>query len=297
MRNNYIFILLFFLFFLISLINIYGLDSVVMKLDPDYVKTHGEPVYFNVYVENIPPRESLGTPTSYNDPEIKDGGCGGVDVYINYSEEYLKPLGFNWSEEFKDVKIKEYRFENGTFYLSILFENPQEGNICLGTLTFSPIKKGRTTLNLSGVVSSEWGVVYSSKSRYYIDYGKESQRFGYYPDTEFYGATVVIEGESNYTNYSTKLEETLNESDILGEESPTYTGKVINRAINNITIITNQDTPKVVVKEINISERPNITIIVHTSETLDHRLLIYTFLGSIISGVLFGIIMRLMGIV
>lgn len=145
--HNYFFnikfkhILLFTLFFSIFLNDNYASDIVVVKLNPDYVKTHGDPVYFNISLENIPPRESLGMPTSSNDPTIKDGGCGGVDIYINYSNEYLGPIGFNWSDEFKDVKVKEYKFENGTFYLSILFENPQEGNICLGTLTFSPIKK------------------------------------------------------------------------------------------------------------------------------------------------------------
>lgn len=151
------------------------------------------------------------------------------------------------------------------------------------------------------MVSSEWGVVYSSKSRYYIDYGKESQRFGYYPDTEYYGATVVIEGEGNYTNYSTKLEETLNESDILGEEYRGSSGhicNVFNKIVNNITITSNQDIPKVTVKEINLSEgKPNITIIINTSEVLDYRLFIYTFLGSLLSGVLFGLIIKLMRVV
>jgi len=287
------------LFFSVFFTDIYALDSVVVKLDPDYVKTYGEPVYFKISVENIPPRGSLGMPDLENDPDIKDGGCGGVEVYVNYSEEYLKPLGFNWSEEFKNIKIKEYRFENGTFFLSIFFaNNTQEGSIYLGTLTFSPIKKGRTTLNLSGAVSSEWGVPYSSKKRYYIDYGKRSQRIEYYPDTEFYGATVVIEGEGNYTNHSTKLEETFDESDVLDEESLKYRGNFIPRIINNITVIANQDMPKVIVKEINISEeKPNITVIVNTSEVLDYKLLIYTFLGSLLSGALFGVIMKLMRIV
>jgi len=291
-RVFYIFITL--LFFSMFFTNTYALDSIVVKLDPDYVKTYEEPVYFKICVENIPPRESLGTPSIYSDPEIIDGGCLGVDIYINYSSEHLKPIGFNWSEEFKNVKMKEYRFENGTFYLSISFQDPKEGNICLGTLTFSPIKKGRTTLNLSGIVSSEYGITYSNKNRYYIDYGKTSQRIEYYPNTEFHGATVVIEGEGNYINYSTKLEETLGESNIVDEESSEYRGKVI----NNITVIINQDVPKVVVKEINISERkPNITVIVNTSEVLDYKLLIYTFIGSLLSGILFGAIMKLMRIV
>ena len=135
------YILLFTLFFSIFLSDNYALDNVVVKLNPDYTKAYGDPVYFNISLENIPPRESLGMPSLYTDPEIKDGGCGGVDIYVNYSEDYLKPIGFNWGDEFKDVKLKEYGFENGTFYLRILFENPQEVNICLGNLTFSPIKK------------------------------------------------------------------------------------------------------------------------------------------------------------
>ncbi|MBW9220681.1 hypothetical protein KKP91_00470 [Methanothermococcus sp. SCGC AD-155-M21] len=298
------YIILFTLFFSIFLNDNYALDSVVVKLNPDYIKTHGDPVYFNISLENIPPRKSLGMPSIYSDSEIRDGGCLGADIYVNYPNEYLGSIGFNWSDEFKEVKLKEYKFENGTFYLSISFDSPVEGNICLGTLTFSPIKKGRTTLNLSGVVSSECGMAYSSKSRYYIDYGKASQSIGYYPDTEYCGATVVIEGGGNYTNHSTKLEETLNESDILSsskeasKESSTYVpSNIINKITNNITISTNQSIPKVIVKEINLSERPNITVIINTSEVLDYRLLIYTFLGSLLSGVLFGVIMRLMRIV
>ena len=286
----------FFVFLLISLTATYALDSVVVKLDPNYVETYGEPVYFKIYVENIPPRGSLGVPDLYNDASKIDGGCGGVDITVNYSPEYLKPLEFNWSEEFKDIKLKEYRFENGTFYLSILFSNsPKEGNIYLGTLAFIPIKEGETTLNISGVVSSEHGIKYSSKNRYYIDYGKASQRIAYYPDTKFQGATVVIKGVSNYTNYSTRLEGTFNESDVLDEHSE-FKGKILCKIINNITVTPNFNTPEVVVKEVDIVEKsPNITLVINTS--VDYRLLIFTFLGSLISGVLFGAVIKWMRIV
>jgi len=290
----------FFVLLLISLTATYALDSVVVKLNPDYVETYGEPVYFNVCVENIPPRGSLGMPDLYGDPSMIDGGCEGVDITVNYCPEYLKPLGFNWSEEFKDIKMKEYKFENGTFFLTISFfkNNPQEGNIILGTLSFGPIKKGKTTLNISGVVSSELGVKYSSKSRYYIDYGKSSQRIAYYPDTKFQGAVVVIKEVNNYTNYSSKLEETINERDILEEESSTYGGRVIFNIINNITVHPNLDAPKVIVKEINISGgKPNITVIINTSESLDYKMLIFTFICSLLSGALFGIIIKWIRIV
>lgn len=285
------------LFFLLIGDN-YALESVVVKLDPDYVKSDGDPVYLNISVENIPPRGSLGMPSIYTDPEIVDGGCLGVDIYVNYSDEYLKPVRFRWNDEFKDVKIKEYKFENRSFYLSISFQNPKEGSIYLGTLIFNPIKKGETKLNISGVVSSEWGVEYSKKNKYYIDYGKESQCINYYPDTEYYGATVVIEEEGNYTNQSTKLEEILDGDNIPDGGNLEYRGEVVHRIINNITVITNQDIPEVIVEEINISEGiPNITVIVNTSEVLDHRLLIYIFIGSLLSGIIFGIIMRLIGII
>jgi len=298
------------IFFLTFLTDIYALNNVVVKLKPEYVKTYGEPVYFNICIENIPPRESLGVPTSFSDPEIKDGGCGGVEIYVNYSTEYLKPSGFNWSDEFKDVKIKEYKFENGIFFLKILFSNNiQEGNICLGVLAFSPIKKGKAILNISGIVSSEYGITYSSKNRYYVDYGKRSQRIEYYPDTEFYGSTVIIEEKGEYTNYSTNLEKVVNESDIIQniddkkyiESSKSIEkaiDKIINNITNNITIITNQEIPKVIVKEINLSEeRPNITVIVNISETFDYKLLIHIFIYSLLSGVLFGIIIKLLRIV
>ena len=168
-------------------------------------------------------------------------------------------------------------------------------------------------MNLSGVISSECGISYSSKSKYYINYGKVSQRIENYPDTEFHSATVIIDEEGNHTNYSTKLEETLNESDIIysNESSIIYSSnnlskkgsihvsnRIINKITNNITISTNQSIPKVIVKEINLSEEiPNITIVINTSEELDYRLLIYTFLGSLLIGIIFGIIIRLMRIV
>ena len=281
------------------LAHIYALDNIVVKLVPNKVKTYGEPIYFNISIENIPPRGSLGMPDLYNDPSTKDGGCGGVDIYLNYSPEYLRPLGFNWSEEVKDIiYLKMYKFENGTFILRVLFnkENPPEGNMCLGTLSFVPVKKGTTTLNLSGTVSSEYGIVYCNKSRYYVNYGTPSQRIEFYPNTEFYGATVIIEEVGNYTNYSTKLEETFNESDIISKEISKYSGNIVCKVVNNITVVANPDNPRVIVKEVKITESPNITLMIKTPE-IDFRLLIYTFICSLLSGVLFGVFIKLMRIV
>jgi hypothetical protein len=268
----------------------FALDDIVVRLTPDNIETSGDLVNFNITVENIPPKESLGVPSSYTDPEIKDGGCQGVDIYINYSKDYLSPIGFNWSDKCKDVKIKEYKFEDGIFYLSIMFnEIIYDNTVNLGTITFNPIKKGETTLNVSGKVSSEWGIKYDEDNKYWRNYGETSQYKEPYPDTKFYGATVNIKEIGNYTG-STSLSGELNENAISSSPSSST-------IINKVNVIANQNAPEIVVKEINISEeKPNITIIINTDgkNGLDYNLLISIFVGSILSGITFGLLFRRM---
>ncbi|WP_292460627.1 hypothetical protein [Methanothermococcus sp.] len=276
--------------FLILFTENFALDDVVVKLTPNDLESNGNLINFNITVENIPPKGSLGVPSSYTDPEIKDGGCQGVDIYINYSKDYLSPIGFNWSNICKDNKIKEYKFKDGVFYLSIMFDKPIYNNVInLGTITFNPLKKGETTLNVSGKVSSEWGIKYDSKNLYYRNYGEKSQYREPYPDTKFYGATVNIKEIGNYTG-STNLNGELNEN-IVSSSSSSST------IINKINIITNQSTPKVIVKKINVSEeKPNITVIINTDgkNSLDYNLLASVFIGSILSGIIFGLLFRRM---
>ena len=67
--------------------------------------------------------------------------------------------------------------------------------------------------------------------------------------------------------------------------------------INKINVITNQSMPEVIVKEINISEeKPNITVIINADgkNGLDYNLLISIFVGSILSGIVFGLLFRRM---
>ncbi|AEH07207.1 hypothetical protein [Methanothermococcus okinawensis] len=276
------------LLFLMLISENFALNDVVIKLTPDNIETDGNLVKFNITVENIPPKESLGMPSGYDDSKIKDGGCQGVDICINYSNDYLSPIGFNWSDKYKDVKIKEYHFENGTFFLSIMFDEPiYDSSINLGTIVFNPIKKGKTNLNVSGKVSSEYGIKYDSHNQYYIDYGGKSGSKVPYPDTKFYGATVNIKKTGNYTG-STNLNGELNENTVSSSSSTT---------INKINIITNQSMPEIIVKEVNISEeKPNITVIINSDgkSSLNYNLLISIFIGSILSGIIFGLIFRRM---
>ncbi|WP_421077528.1 hypothetical protein Mjas_07395 [Methanothermococcus sp. Ax23] len=276
--------------FLILFTENFALDDIIVKLTPDNIETNGDLVNFNITVENIPPKESLGMPSSYSDSEIKDGGCQGVDICINYSKDYLSPIGFNWSDKCKDVKIKEYKFEDGIFYLSIMFDEIiYDNTINLGTITFNPIKKGETNLNVSGKVSSEWGVKYDSDNMYWRNYGETSQYKEPYPNTKFYGATVNIKEIGNYTG-SANLNGELNDN-IVSSSSSSST------IINNVNVITNQSVPEIIVKEINISEeKPNITVIINTDgkNGLDYNLLASIFVGGIFSGITFGLLFRRM---
>jgi hypothetical protein len=212
------------------------------------------------------------------------------DIIFNYdSNDYLNPIGFNWSEECKDVKIKEYKFEDGVFYLSIMFDEIIYYPLNLGTITFSPIKKGETNLNVSGKVSSEWGIQYDGSDEYYLNYGEKSQYTEPYPETKFYGSTVTIKGAGNYTG-STSLSGELNENTI---SSVSATSTII----NNVNVITNRSSPEIIIKEINISEeKPDITIIINTDEknSLNYTLLMSIFIGSIFSGAVFGLVFRRM---
>ncbi len=285
--NKLLFIFIFFILFAEN----YALDDVVVKLIPNNIETDGDLVSFNITIENIPPKESLGIPLTSTNSEEKDGGCQGADIYINYSEDYLAPIGFNWSDKCKDSKIKKYKFENGVFYLSIMLDNAiYDNTLTLGTITFNPIKKGKTTLNITGVVSSECGIRYDDDNEYYVNYGTPSLHTEQYPDTKFYGATVIIKKAGKNTS-SANLNEELDESTVLSSSSSSST------IINNITVIANQNIPKVIVKEVNISEtEPNITLIINTTEKngFDYTLLVSIFIGSIFSGIVFGILTKRM---
>ncbi len=283
-------ILILLSFFMIT--ENFAVDNIVVKLTPEYIESNGNLINFNITIENIPPKESLGTPKAYSDSNINDGGCQGVDIYINYSEDYLSPVGFNWSEICQESKIKEYKFENGVFYLSIMFNNIYDDNILnIGTITFNPIKSGETNLNLTGKVSSEWGIKYFNSNKYYINYGLPSQYSEPYPNTLFYGATVNIKEVGNYSG-NVSLNDELKEDDNLLTNSPQTQLTTI---INKVNVTVSQKTPEVIVKEINISENePNITVIVNTENktNIDYSLLLSVFISSIICGSLFGLIYR-----
>ncbi|WP_052326903.1 hypothetical protein [Methanocaldococcus villosus] len=195
-----------------------------------------------------------------------------VDLYINYSPEFLDPVTFNWSDICKNQKIKEFKFNNGSFYLSILFDNPIYEDFILGTLTFVPKKVGITYINISGVVSSKEGLKYDGYNYNGVKY----------PKTLFYGSEIIIKKSINYSG-----EKKLN-------ESITNIYQTSSNIINvNVNITANQKSPKIIIKEINISEtKPNITIFIKEEDNLDIKLLFCVFLGSILSGVVFGIIIK-----
>lgn len=273
-----------FLMFLVFSEN-FASDNIILKLNPEDAETDGELMYFNISVENIPPENSLneGTDGSKLADDEKDGGCGAVDVFINYSEDILEPVGFNWSEDCMDMDWKEYIFEDGKFYLSITFdETIYDDSIFLGTVVFNPIKKSETELDLSGCVGSNLGIQYNGGKRTADTDDERSTRVEY-PETEFYGSEIDITGVGSYDG-STNLAGTFEET------SAAVSGANV---VYNINVIPNQKEPDIIVKEIDIEEvSPNITVIVQNDGGLNPVLLVSIFLGSILSGVVFGSIFR-----
>ncbi|WP_456372788.1 hypothetical protein [Methanocaldococcus sp.] len=268
--NRYFLIL--FLFFVFILNISYG-DSVYVKLVPNEVVTNGSIVKFNITVENIPKIGDI----KYSDGE-EDGGCRGVQININYSPDYLKPYGFNWSSLCnKEGMLKYYDFKNGTFSLKIVFKKPIEEDFCIGEIMFVPIKEGETQLNISGVVSSALGYAYNGIQTYEEYQTLQLKR---YPTTEFFGAKVIIKGVKNISNISTQnLKE---ESESLGTISSYST------IINRIYITPNINKPEVIVKEINVTEyQPVVKIIVEKKIDFNN---IETDILYLVSGVLIGVI-------
>ncbi len=263
--------LIFFLFFVFILNNCYG-NNVYVKLVPNEVVTNGSIVKFNITVENIPKIGDI----KYSDRE-EDGGCRGVSIYINYSPDYLKPYGFNWSSLCnKEGMLKYYDFKNGTFSLKIVFKKPIEEDFSIGEIMFVPIKEGETQLNISGVVSSALGYAYNGIQTY-EEYN--TLQWKKYPITEFFGAKVIIKGVKNISNISSQnLKE---ESESLGTTSPST-------IINRIYITPNVNEPEVIVKEINVTEyQPVVKIIVEKKIDFNN---IETDILYLVSGVLIGVI-------
>ncbi len=268
--------IIYFLIPMFILLNVVYSEDIYVRLIPEEVVSEGNIIKFNISIENIP---KVGDIKYYDGTE--DGGCKGVDIYINYSPDYLKPYGFNWSDICKNEKIKSYEFKNGTFVLSILFNKPIEENFYIGEIMFIPTKKGETYVNISGVISSALGIKYDGIQDYYDYYTKTFKK---YPKTKFFGAKVIIKeiNETNLTNTSLKLSETIEEKNFENIKS-TSTSNIINRIYINPQV----RKPEVIVKEINITEyRPIVKIIVNKKNDYDISNLFF----GIILGIIFGFI-------
>jgi hypothetical protein len=274
--------------------------DVILKLEPEKVETKGELIKINITVENIPPKDSLEAwCSSYSINEMGgnsymlDGGLGGVQIYLNYSTEYLEPIGFNWSDLCKSCKSKEYEFKDGRFSLNIQFdEDIFKDRVVIGTLIFNPKKEGKTYINFLNKYLKGRDVIYktalsSAEGRWYDghyeNYDKNSKwyRF-YYPNTTFKGCEVIIKGIGK-ENITKNLKEELE----IGSGG-------ITKIINKVNIVANQKTPKVIVKEINVSEiEPNISIVLNVEhDGIDFKLLGMLFVVSLIGGAIFGTLGR-----
>ncbi|ABR54044.1 hypothetical protein Mevan_0133 [Methanococcus vannielii SB] len=275
---------LFFFIFAIFSQN-FALDNLILKIDPNTIETNGELLYFNISVENIPQKGGIysGMDGSTVIDEELDGGLGALDVHIDFSTENLQPIEFNWSENCKNEKWKEFKFENGNFYLSITFDETRyEDSVFIGTIVFSPKKESNTELSLSGTTSSDLGYGYSKISR--IANTKTGTTRLIYPDTEFKGSEIIINGVKEYGG-STKLEDTFDDSKIASSSG--------SNVVYNIQVIPNQKEPEIIIKEVYIEEiSPNITIIVKNNGSINPFLLLSIFFGSIISGAVFGSIFK-----
>ncbi|AEK19700.1 hypothetical protein [Methanococcus maripaludis] len=280
--NKYIFFSIFLMFLMFS--ENFASDNLILKLTPEETKTDGELLYFNITVENIPPENSLDE--GYDGSNLaeyeKDGGCAAVDVFINYSTDILGPVEFNWSETCMEMDWKEYQFEDGEFYLSITFdETLYDDSLLIGTVVFNPIAESATELELSGCLASNLGSQYNGGKRT-ADTDDERTTRVEYPETEFYGSEIKVNGVGSYEG-STSLEGTF-------EETPEVTGSNV---VYNINVVPNQQEPEVIVKKVDVEEiSPNITVIVQNDGGINPVLLISIFLGSILSGAVFGSVFR-----
>ncbi|EHP84864.1 hypothetical protein [Methanotorris formicicus] len=239
------------------------LQNVILKLEPEKVETTGDLIKINITVENIPPKDSLESRLNDNK---SDGGLGGLDIYINYSPEYLESVGFDWSDFCKNEKIKSFEFKGGEFYLSIMFgEDVFEDKVTIGTLTFNPKKEG----NLS--------IIFENKSKVSSTQGYKYDGLGNYPNTTFKGCDIVIKGVGT-GNFTKNLK---GELDVSGGTT---------KIINEINVITNQKAPKVIVEELNVSEiKPNVSVVLNVDyNDVDFKLFSLIFIVSLIGGVMFG---------
>ena len=274
--------------------------DVVLKLEPEKVETKGELIKINITIENIPPKDSFKVEDKSTDSSayLLDGGLGGVQIYLNYSPEYLDAVEFNWSDLCKNTKSKEYEFKDGKFYLNIQFsEDIFEDNIIIGTLIFNPKKEGKTYIdflneNIGDPTVEHKTVLSSSEGRWYD--GQETAESVYiaedkqeykidHPNTVFKGCEVIIKGTGEE-----------NVSKNLKDEFEASSGGTTN-IINKINVIANQKTPKVIVEEINVSEiEPNVSVVLNVDydEGIDFKLLGMIFVVSLIGGAMFGFLGR-----
>ncbi|MBA2840964.1 hypothetical protein HNP87_001496 [Methanococcus maripaludis] len=280
--NKYIFFSIFLMFLIFS--ENFASDNLILKLTPEESETDGELLYFNVSVENIPPENGLDE--GYDGSNLadyeKDGGCAAVDVSINYSIDVLEPIEFNWSETCIEMDWKEYWFEDGEFYLSITFdETIYDDSILIGTVVFNPIAESETELELSGCLASNLGTQYNGGKRT-ADTDDERTTRVEYPETEFYGSEIEINGIGSYDG-STTLEGTFEETSVVSGSNVVY----------NINVVPNQNEPEVIIKEVEVEEiSPNITVIVQNDGGINPFLLVSIFLVSILSGAVFGSVFR-----
>ncbi|MCS3901353.1 hypothetical protein [Methanococcus voltae] len=239
----------------------------------------GTNIVLDVVVENIP------TNLGYSErSDEKDGGCKGLDVLMNYSEEYLKPVSFNWSEDFKDTKLKRYKMEDGKLDLSISFEDVVEKDFILGTIIYTPIKAGETELTMGGDITSNYGLSYNGNNPYYKDIEKV-EIAGRYPSINYYDLKLDIKKEANYTG-ETKTTEKV-------DESSQNTDMADSSSLN---IRVNQGETVVHVQEINVSQiEPKISVNVDTETVFDIKLVFLAIGMGLISGVAFGLFSRFGG--
>ena len=104
-----------------------------------------------------------------------------------------------------------------------------------------------------------------------------------YPNTTFKGCDVVIKGIGK-ENVSKNLKDEF-------EASSGGATKIINK----VNVITNQKAPKVIIKEVNVSEiEPNVSIVLNVDydEGIDFKLLGMIFVVSLIGGAMFGFLGR-----
>jgi hypothetical protein len=286
---------------------IYNGGEVVLKLSPEKVETNGELVKINITVENIPPKDSLKSNDISNSQDyLPDGGLGGVQVYLNYSPEYLEAVGFNWSDACKDDKLKEYEFKDGKFWLNINFDEPIfDNSFVVGTLIFNPKKNGITHVDFLNVInstdknkldvddnnrsclSSKVGRVYDhhGENINIISNGKKISDDFIYPDTLFKGCTVIIKGIGK-ENITKNLKDEFKETASTGAST----------IINNVNVIATQKNPKIIVKKLNVSEiEPNVSVVLNVNydKSMDYKLLGILFIISSICGVIFGFLSNL----